>query len=481
MSLSLGGCASEEAYQSPWTTPHYDPYTYNPAQAEQNSNFPVFNKQPHEYSPIPAQVPTQVEEQSLPDPRVAGAPNPYYSMDNQGKITSQYPEQYENTGVINESAPVKVGILLPLSGQSADVGKALLNAMQLALFDIADNKVAMIVKDTKGTPEGAKLAANAVLRDGAQIILGPLFSAEVKEVAPIASEQGINVITFSTDWSTAGNNVFVMGFLPFTQVSRVVDYAIAQGHKNFAAFSPKTGYGAAVVNTLQQVLKDSGLREAKVERFAPDENLTPLIRNFTNYDSRSENLTRRKGQLYSVTSQGAQAELATLENKRTYGPIGFDAVLLPVSGDMERKIASAFQYFEVDTNQVKLIGTGLWDDDEMMREPTLQGAWFAAPDPSARQGFERNYIATYSNRPPRIATLGYDSMALVAVLSYKGIRAQGTPYFDKNSITNPNGFAGIDGVFRFRPDGLVERGLAVLEIRQTGAVVIDPAPRSFVR
>ena len=108
-------------------------------------------------------------------------------------------------------------------------------------------------------------------------------------------------------------------------------------------------------------------------------------------------------------------------------------------------------------------------------EPALVGGWFAASPPEARQAFEQRYQATYGREPPRLASLGYDAAALAAVLAHGG----GGEPFSQQAILNPNGFTGVDGLFRFTPGGLVQRGLAVLEVEPQGDVVISPAPQSF--
>ena len=124
---------------------------------------------------------------------------------------------------------------------------------------------------------------------------------------------------------------------------------------------------------------------------------------------------------------------------------------------------------------MRLLGSGLWDVPDIGNEPALDGGWFAASPPDARRDFERRYRATYGRDPPRLASLGYDAAALAAALAH----GQGGPPFSREAILNPKGFTGVDGLFRFTPDGLVQRGLAVLEVEPEGNVVVSPAPQSF--
>jgi len=105
----------------------------------------------------------------------------------------------------------------------------------------------------------------------------------------------------------------------------------------------------------------------------------------------------------------------------------------------------------------------------------LQGGWYAAPDSAGFRNFSVRYRSRYGQDPVRTATLAYDAVALVAAL----VKTQGTQRFTEPVLTNPSGFAGIDGLFRFRADGTNQRGLAVLRVTPTGGQIISPPPRVF--
>jgi hypothetical protein len=130
----------------------------------------------------------------------------------------------------------------------------------------------------------------------------------------------------------------------------------------------------------------------------------------------------------------------------------------------------------VDMKRLQLLGTGIWDGDQRISgDPAIQGAWYAAPGAAGYGSFATRYRQRYGQDPVRTATLVYDAVALVAALA----KTQGEQRFSEDVLTNNSGFAGIDGIFRFRRDGTNQRGLAVLRVTATGAQVISPAPRSF--
>jgi branched-chain amino acid transport system substrate-binding protein len=350
---------------------------------------------------------------------------------------------------------VKVALLVPLSGSHAEVGEAIVNAAQLALFDVGASTFELLPRDTKGTASGAYAAAESAIAEGAQLILGPLLAEEVRSVSPVASAANINVIAFTTDWKQASNNTYIMGFVPFGQVQRVVTYAATKGLRNIGVIAPQSEYGNAVLSAYNAYAPQSGIQTVDVVRFrSGDAGLSSIIQKFARFDTRKQ-------------------------PDGSFSPAPFDAVFLPAGGSDAHNIGNLLSYYELDTKSVRRLGTGLWDDGSMARETNLNGGWFAAPDPRARATFDGKYRDAYGMTPPRLASLGYDATALAAVLARTGIQRSGSPAFDRAAIANPNGFAGIDGIFRFRSDGLAERGLAILEIRNGTTVVVDPAPRTF--
>lgn len=383
--------------------------------------------------------------------------------------------------------PVKVALLLPLSGQHADLGQAMLQSAQLALFDMGYDAFELMPRDTRGTPQGAAQAAQSVVNDGAQLVLGPLFASEVSAAKPITSRYNINMIAFSTDWSLAGGNTYIMGFLPFAQVQRVAEYAITNGLDDIGILAPNTDYGNAVIAAYNSLTYRAGLGTADVARFIPDSSdNSGIIRSFTTYDERVQALEELKMPLQARLEQNpddkkAGRELDKLEKMNTWGEAPFNAVLLPVGGDQARSVANMLSFYDLGPAEVKRLGTGLWDDRGLATEPALEGAWFAAPSPDLRRDFERRYRDLYGSRAPRLATLTYDATALAAVLAKSSYYQRGRPSFERQALVNPNGYSGIDGIFRFRPDGLIERGLAVLEFRGGNIRVIDPAPSTFQR
>jgi ABC-type branched-subunit amino acid transport system substrate-binding protein len=345
---------------------------------------------------------------------------------------------------------IKVALLLPLSGPNAELGKAMLEAAQLALFTTGGDKLTLVPRDTTGTADGAAKAAKSAIDDGAKLILGPLIADEVVAVRPIAQAANVNVIGFATKTEVAGGNVFLMGFLPKQEVVREVSYARDQGLGKFAALAPNSPYGHLMGDALKEIVPASGGTVARVEYF----------------DTRGSDASTSIKRLLPAAAGPAAGAVA--------GP-PFDALLVPAGGDQLKQVAAQLKNAGVDSATTRLLGSGLWDDPSITNDPNLAGGWFAASPPDIRHEFEARYQGAYGRVPPRLASLGFDAAALAAVLA-KGDSADP---FSVQAIQNPNGFTGVDGLFRFGADGLVQRGLAVQEVSPGGDKVVSPAPKSF--
>ena len=348
---------------------------------------------------------------------------------------------------------VKVALLVPLSGANAELGKAMLEAAQLALFTTGSDRLTLVPRDTAGTAAGAANAARSAVAEGAKLILGPLLAAEVEAVKPVARDAHVNVIGFSTAIQLAGDNVFLMGFLPRQEVVREVSFARERGLSRFAALAPNSQYGHLMADALREAAAASGGTIARIEYIDP----------------RGADLSAAIRRLLPARPPAAEAAPAAMPANAP-----FDALLLPEGGAQLKEIAHQLQAAGLDTAQVRLLGSGLWDDPAIAGEPALAGGWFAAAPPEPRHQFESRFQATYGQPAPRLASLAFDAAALAAVLAKSG----GEP-FAQEAIRNPSGFSGVDGLFRFTPQGLVQRGLAVLEIEPQGNVVISPAPQNF--
>ena len=419
----------------------------------------------------PAQSPPAPQLQ-IESPQIESQP-PQSPLGADGSLAAKE-DRYQSPPPPQKTDVPRVAILLPLSGPHSEIGQALLNAAQLALFHFADKRFELLLQDTRGTSAGAADAAALAIGDGAALILGPLLASSAEAITSATRAAGVTVIAFSNDRRVVGNGVFTVGFLPGEQVDRVVRYAYRRGLRNFALLAPDDDYGSAVAEALNQTATQLSAAVTRREFYDPlSEDLAPVVRSLADYDTRRQNLLGERKALAARNDEVARAALRRLENLQTLGDVSFDALLIAEGGKRLQAIAALLPHFDIDPKKTRILGTGQWDVHGIGREPALLDAWFAAPPPARRAEFITQYQQIYGKVPPRIATLAYDATAIAAVF------ARGDGKFDLSEILSPQGFTGRDGLFRFLGEGITQRGLSVHQVKRTRNRVIDPAPSGF--
>jgi ABC-type branched-subunit amino acid transport system substrate-binding protein len=334
---------------------------------------------------------------------------------------------------------VKVGLILPLSaaGNAGVAAQSMKNAAEMALAEFQNPNIQLLIKDDGGSAQGAQQGTQQALDEGAEIILGPLFALSVPATAQLARARGVSVIAFSTDSSIAGRGVYLLSFLPESDVNRIIDYSASIGKRSFAALLPDNAYGNVVEAAFKQAVGRKGGRVVAFEKYGAD-----------------------RASAARTVAQGLGSA---------------DALFIADDGDSVVAVADALTAAGANLRNIQLLGTGLWDNPRVFAAPSLQGGLYAAPDPAGFRNFSGRYRTRYGSDPVRTATLAYDAVALVAALA----RTQGQQRFSAEVLTNPSGFAGIDGLFRFRSDGVNERGLAVMRVGSGGGVAVAGSPKSF--
>ena len=347
-----------------------------------------------------------------------------------------------------KSAPIKVALLVPLSapGHSGVIGKSLKQAAELALFERDNPSVQLIVKDDKGTPEGARAAAEDALKGGAKLILGPVFAKSVTTVAPLARQANVPVISFSNDRHVAGNGVHLLSFQVEPEVTRAVAYATQQGKRRFVALVADDALGKIAGAKFREAVGRAGGNVIAYETYPLSSNgvLEPL------------------------------RKIAIVIRASEEGGAPIDALFIPGGQESLEIIGRLLPQAEIDTSKVKLIGTGGMDYPNAGRDAKLVGAWYPGPDPRGWNDFAQKYAKSYGQAPPRIASLAYDAVTLAVALSGG---AEGQRY-TAAQLTRASGFTGVDGSFRLLGDGSAERALAILEVQKFGAGIVD-APQAL--
>ncbi len=370
----------------------------------------------------------------IPTPGPAAVPAPVPPTD-QASLAAP-----ATTGQASEppAAPAiraKIGALLPLTGPSAQLGAALLDAMNLALGDARGGiPVDFLPRDTGGTPEGARAAAASALEAGATILVGPVFGNEVPTVSVLARGVNVPVLGLTNNATTAAPGVFVMGLLPQAQVDRLTGFARAKGARRFALVAPNDDHGRLVEAALRAAVAAGG------------------------------------GQLVAVERHGGDMPGMSAAVKRIAAAIDrIDALMIAGNEDTLLLSASFVPYHDIDAREkMVLVATVTWDDPRLPREVALYGAYLAAPLTQRREEFQRRFREAYNREAPRLAALGYDAAALAIAAIREAGEGPLVPV-----LTTPDGFEGYEGFFRLLPDGGNVRQLPILQLQRGGPRVVD--------
>jgi ABC-type branched-subunit amino acid transport system substrate-binding protein len=337
---------------------------------------------------------------------------------------------------------VRVGLLLPFSTRPEDA-QALYNAAELALFDHADRDLLLIPRDSGGSEADAVAAARGLLSDGVDVIVGPVLREGVAGAGQAARRENVPVIGLSSDRTVAGPGVYLLSFQLEDEVARIVAYAVQNDLRRIGLMAPNNEYGRRVAQALRE---EAGRRGASV-----------VVEQL--YTRGVTEVTAAAG-TFATQARGANVQ----------------AVLIADNGSVLRAAASGLNRAGIRQPGVRFLGTSAWAGTDLSSDPLLSGAWFVASDPALRQDFEQRYQAAYRSEPSRLASLSYDAVALAALLT----RDAGPNGLQPGDIQRQDGFLGADGVFRFNANGTIERGWAVMEVRQGGEpVAVAPAPRRF--
>jgi outer membrane PBP1 activator LpoA protein len=275
----------------------------------------------------------------------------------------------------------------------------------------------------------------------------------------------VPILSFSNDAGAAGGDVFVLGFQPGQAIGRVIAYARSRGIERFAALVPQGAYGQRAQLAFVKAVNDSGGRSTAVVSYARDPaKLAAAAAQVTNYDAR----VRASGKP-QIRADGTVARVAG-----ALAPVPFQALMIADSGAAAARFLTPLARFGAAPGQVVILGTELWNNEPgLERVPALKGALYATVSDARFNSLAVRYRAKHGTNPSRLASLGYDAVLLASNLAARWPLGQPFP---RAALLARDGFAGIDGAFRFTPSGVAERAL---EVDQLGTGIVSPAPKSF--
>lgn len=347
---------------------------------------------------------------------------------------------------VDAGTAVPVALLLPSgSGNTGDetLAQSLRQAAEMAVADLQGVKIDLRVYNTGGGTSAAAAASQAV-DEGAKIILGPVYAEAANAAGVAVANRGVSVLSFSNNTDIAGGNVFVLGSTFPNTANRLASYAASQGKGRIMIVSEETTAGSIGARAIETAVSRAGASVAGRATY-------PF----------SQDGVRAAGPQIAEQARAGNADALFL-TADSAGALPMLAQVLAENG--------------MSPDQTKYIGLTRWDvPPATLSLPGLQGGWFAMPDPGTASRFRSRYQAAYGSMPHPIAGLAYDGIAAIGAL----VKSGRPDALSRTALTQPSGFVGVNGIFRLLPDGTNERALAVAEIRNGQAMVIDPAPKAF--
>ncbi|MBM3579591.1 MAG: penicillin-binding protein activator [Alphaproteobacteria bacterium] len=395
----------------------------------------------------------------------------------ESKTHDQFESRNLQTAKIEEKK-TQIALFLPFSGKNKELGWSLFNAATISLFDNDQNHaIELVLIDSKDTEKEAQEAFKQIVERKIRIVIGPVFSGQIAVIEKEAKRNKITMVSLSNNQDLMGKvyedgGVFLAGILPEAQMDHIIEYAIEQDKESFAVIAPNNQFGRTMAGLFTKIVRNRDGNIITSELYEPNGlNIERAVERVVSAFSLPSHMTIGKSKI--------KKDVVITDADRVYAQV----ILIPESGKNLSKVAAALKKLNKDERNFQLIGTNQWDDLVTLNDANLLGAWFPAPENTRFRNFERAYYQSFSKFPPRISSLVYDLTAAVVELVNRAGRNTAPSISDFINYANPptNGFDGIDGLFRFLPNGLVQRNLAVLQVGNGKFDVIDRPADGFLK
>jgi len=331
---------------------------------------------------------------------------------------------------------LKVGILLPLSGEFANVGQSFLKAIQLALHDISNENINIYPKDSKANPLDAYQAAKEFEKLGIKVIIGPIFYESLEMLGEI---NNLTFISFTNKTDKIPKNTIAFGINIDSQVDAIKKYFDKINISKTLLLSPKSEF----IYQSESVAKKDVLKFYRTYSYDINpKKITNEIEKITKYRERKKDLERRIKILEKSDLYKHKQELKKLEQMHTLGKVSFDSVFVIDFGERLKSVLTSFMFSDVPSNEVNFFTINQWFDETFFNENAMQNLHFPSVNLSNLKKFNKKYFDVYKEEPNKVSILAYDALGLVY---YCWINNNSE--FKVNQLYNKDGFKGLHGEF----------------------------------
>ena len=303
---------------------------------------------------------------------------------------------------------IKIGLLVPFSGEYAEVGKSLLYSLQLALKEIDDDRVIIYPKDTGfGDNEKLNKKIKELIDEDIKVIIGPLTENELKEVYKY---KNLTFVSLSNINPGIKNNVISIGVGLEAQLIAIKNFLEKKNKNKIAILYPDNSYS----NFIEEKLKKIKIKPYKVLKYNSDPRIiTGEIEKLTNYSQRKRNLENRKKILEKRDDPASERELKILEQKYTLGKVNFDSVIVLDFGSNLKSVLASLVFADVSQKDVIFTTINQWFDKSIFFENSIKTIFYPSIDFKNFERFNKEYYRSYNQYPSEIGILAYDALGLI--------------------------------------------------------------------
>lgn len=382
-----------------------------------------------------------------------------------------------------------IAVLLPLSGESAQLGQNILRGMETALYRYANQDFTLKIYDTQGRTLPAVHAARTAVNEQIDMVIGPLFGHVTQAVLPHFQEAGIPVLSFSNSSNllaqeslrilgeSQSSPLYIIGFTPNDELKNLIKFGIWKGLQRFALIAPNDSYGKQIYLNIQNILRGQNVQLSRVEFYDPTQiDFAQAVQRISDFHERRQAYNNEVQRLIDLGIEDEKEIESRMNFKETFGDVPFDAIILTTYDDNSlRTLAAQLEFYDVEPETIQYMGLSQWQNyPNLNLEPSLLGSWHVGLDQQAFEKFQSLYAQMYGESADVFAALGFD---VIAMLSY--FDQDDPPKLLPGILLHREGFRGATGAYRLNADGTVERKMSIFEIARQGTQELQEAEKGW--
>ncbi len=340
--------------------------------------------------------------------------------------------------IFAEENKIKIGLLVPLSGDNAELGEQIVKATRLALIDINSDKIEIYPKDTKSDPNTTLRSALEFSKSGIQLVIGPIFYNNLEYLNEV---KDITFLSFTNKTLDLPNNVISTGVNSISQLNTIKKFIKLKELKKTIILIPNSNYDLEIKN---------GIKKSKIKTFkqyyydSTPTKLTKQIEEITNYEIRKQNLLDEIERLENLDDPNKEKKIENLKKKYTIGQVKFDSVIIADFNESLKTVITSLLYTDVSPKNKNFITFNQWFDNSLLEETASQPIYYPSINKKNLEDFNKKFFKQFNQSPNHLSLLSYDLVGLIYYLTLNNDLAKIS--FNK-AFNEKNSFKGKIGIF----------------------------------